>query len=420
MNFSPIRRLSRRHFMSAAGAAGLGAFGVPPVFQQALAASDATTDAADRAALDREGRILVVVELTGGNDGLNTVVPYGDDAYYNARPRIGIPAGDLRTIDDHFGFHPSCKGLAELYDRGELAIVHGCGYDQPSFSHFISMSYWHSAAPNSGEASGWVGRAAANLSPTPRRDYIINVDERPSQAVRNPVHPALVFDQPETFRRDGVYEQQPMFDELIGDPGASESNLAFLSRSARDARQSAMLVREAWNAYQSDVDYGINIGLAQDLRKIVSLIDARMPARFYYCGYRGNSFDTHVHQADVHARLLAYATDAIRGFVDDVERIGRSDDVLMLVFTEFGRRVPENISLGTDHGTATPVFLAGAPVAGGQYGTPPSLTELDDGNLLHTTDFRRVYASAVGNWMGADPGAVLGGDFEPIPAVATA
>ena len=202
MNNSPFRRLSRRHFMSAAGAAGVGAFGVPPIFQHALAASDVNLDAAGQAAMDREGPILVVVELTGGNDGLNTVVPYGDDAYYNARPRIGIPAA---TFDDRrpLRFHPSCKGLAELYDRGELAIVHGCGYDQPSFSHFISMSYWHSAAPNSGESSGWVGRAAANLSPTPRRDYIINVDERPSQAVRNPVHPALVFDRPETFRRDG-------------------------------------------------------------------------------------------------------------------------------------------------------------------------------------------------------------------------
>ncbi len=419
MRIPGLPRVSRRQFLSAAGAAGVGALGVPPVFRRALAATDQATDPADLAASDREGPILVVVELTGGNDGLNTVVPYGDDAYYNARPRIGVPEAELRKIDDHFGFHPSCKGLAELYDRGELAIVHGCGYEQPSFSHFISMSYWHSAAPNSGEASGWVGRAAANLSPVPQRDFIINVDERPSQAVRNPVHPALVFDEPETFRREGVYDQQPLFDELIGDPDAPESNLSFLSRSARDARQSAMIVRDAWNAYRSDVDYGINIGLAQDLRKIVSLIDARMPARFYYCGYRGNAFDTHVHQFDVHARLLAYATDAIKGFVDDVERIGRGRDVLTLVFTEFGRRVPENISLGTDHGTATPVFLAGAPVAGGQYGEMPSLTELDDGNLLHTTDFRRVYASAIGDWMGADTRVVLGDDFEPVPAVAS-
>ena len=140
-----------------------------------------------------------------------------------------------------------------------------------------------------------------------------------------------------------------------------------------------MLVREAWGAYRSDVDYGINVGLAQDLRKIVALIDARMPARFYYCGYRGNSFDTHVHQVDVHARLLAYATDAIRGFVDDVERIGRADDVLVLVFTEFGRRVPENISLGTDHGTATPVSWR-AHGSWGPVWQAPEPDELDDGN----------------------------------------
>lgn len=409
-------RPTRRRLL--AGAAG--ALAVPAVFRHALADADGGLDAKDRAALDREGRILVVVELSGGNDGLNTLVPHGDDAYYRERPTLGIRPGDVRRIDDHFGFHPSCKGFAELYDAGELAVVHGCGYEQPSFSHFISMSFWHSAAPNSGESSGWVGRAAADLNPESARDYIVNVAERPSQAVRNPVHPATVFDDPATFRRDGVHEQQPLFDELVGDSSAAAGNLAFLSRGAEDARTSAALVRAAWDAYRTDVDYGINVELAQDLRKVAALIDARMPSRFYYVSFRGNAFDTHVHQADVHARLLAYATDAVRGFVEDVARIGRADDVMTLVFTEFGRRVPENISLGTDHGTATPVFLAGSRVRGGLYGTPPSLTELDDGNLLHTTDFRRVYASAVGDWMGADPERVLGGAFDPVPAVRTA
>ncbi len=407
-------RPSRRQLLSTAGASAVVA---PSVFHSALAAADDGHDTKDREALDREGKILIVVELSGGNDGLNTVVPYGDDAYYQARPNIGIPASKVRKIDDHFGFHSSCKGFAELYDAGKLAVIQGCGYEQPSFSHFISMSFWHSAAPNSGVASGWVGRTAADLNANPLRDHIVNIDERPSQAVRNPVHPALVFDNPETFYREGVYEQQPVFDQLVGDPAATEGNLAFLSRSAGDARTSAKLVRDAWNDYQTDIDYGIPIGLAQDLKKVAALIDARMPSRFYYVSYRGNAFDTHVHQPDVHARLLAYTTDAINGFVQDVERIGRADDVMTLVFTEFGRRVPENISLGTDHGSATPMFIAGNKARGGFHGTPPSLVDLDDGNLIHTTDFRRVYASVIGDWMGADPVKVLGGSFDPIPAI---
>jgi hypothetical protein len=183
----------------------------------------------------------------------------------------------------------------------------------------------------------------------------------------------------------------------------------FLLDSARSAKDASALVREAWSKYHSPVDYGIT-GL--DLPKVVALIDAGMPARLYYTSYRNNAFDTHVFQNDVHKRLLTYASDAVSAFMTDLERIGRADDVVVMIFSEFGRRVPENVNLGTDHGTANLMFVAGKQVKGGQYGAIPSLTKLDAGdNLIHTTDFRRVYATMIDGWLGLaryEPAAAWG------------
>jgi uncharacterized protein (DUF1501 family) len=186
-----------------------------------------------------------------------------------------------------------------------------------------------------------------------------------------------------------------------------------LSAVANNATDSAVFVRQAWADYKTSVDYGVqSAGLGLDLRKVAALIKAGMPTRLYYVSYAGNPFDTHVYQADVHARLLIYTADALRAFIEDVKRIGRGTDIAVMVFTEFGRRVPENTSKGTDHGTATPMFVIGETVKGGQYGTPPSLTELDDGNLIYTTDFRRVYATLIQEWLGyKDSASLLKGEF---------
>ena len=182
---------------------------------------------------------------------------------------------------------------------------------------------------------------------------------------------------------------------------------------AATARSSSQLVREACARYKTPVDYGIG---PLDLPKVAALIAADMPTRLYYCAFRRNAFDTHVQQAELHQRMLTYASDAVAGFMRDLERIGRAQDVTLLVFSEFGRRVPENTSLGTDHGTANHMYVIGQPVRGGHYGTPPSLTQLDEGdNLLHTTDFRRVYASLIDGWLGGDSRQVLRGRFEPFP-----
>src|SRR5262252_7574932 len=374
-----------------------------PVFGQAAArlASQAKAD----------GKILVVLELSGGNDGLNTLVPYGDDAYYKHRPNLGLKPPQLRKIDEHFGFSGGMAGFERLYKDGKLAVVHGCGYENPSFSHFTSMAYWHTAAPNRGEEYGWVGRVADAIAPEAPPNFLVNIAARQSLAVRSQKHVPVVFDDPNKFSQEKFYDEREILDSNPDNSNVDNPSRRFLLETARSAKDASALVREAWARYKSPVDYGIT-GL--DLPKVAALIDAGMPTRLYYTSYRNNAFDTHVFQEDTHKRLLTYTSDAVSAFLKDLERIGRADDVVVMIFSEFGRRVPENVNLGTDHGTANLMFVAGNSVKGGHYGTPPSLTKLDAGdNLIYTTDFRRVYATMISGWLGYhDTRAMLRGDFE--------
>jgi uncharacterized protein (DUF1501 family) len=330
--------------------------------------------AADEAGQDR---ILVVVELSGGNDGLNTVVPFHDDAYYRHRPTISIPREQLLALDDRFGLNPGALGFQRLWNDGRLAVVHGCGYEQPSYSHFTSMAYWHTAAPNRGNEFGWVGRVADALVPAPQPNVLINIDATQSLAVKSRIHTPVVFDDPERFQRDASRRERELLESIVA-PTATTN---------------------AAQRYVNEVAHGL-------------------PTRLYYVAVRNNAFDTHVQQPALHQRLLSYACDGIYGFLADMERLGQADRVVVLVFSEFGRRVGENANLGTDHGSANLMFLAGKPVRGGHYGETPSLTELNsEDNLLHTVDFRRVYATAIDGWLKPNASAtVLQGDFEPFPA----
>ena len=322
-----------------------------------------------------------------------------DDAYYKLRPNLGIPAKDVRKIDDHFGFSGGMAGFERLYKNGNLAIVHGCGYDNPSFSHFTSMAYWHTAAPNSGEEYGWVGRLADAMDPKNAPNFLVNIEARQSLAVRSQHACPVVFDDPNRFSQEKFFEEREVLDAAPSSRARSRiPTRQFLLDTARSAKDASALVREAWSKYRSPVDYGI---VALDLPKVAALIEAKMPTRLYYTSYRNNAFDTHVFQGDLHKRLLTYASDSVSAFMKDLERIGRADDVVVMIFSEFGRRVPENVNLGTDHGTANMMFVAGKQVKGGHYGTVPSLTKLDAGdNLVYTTDFRRVYATMISGWLG--------------------
>jgi uncharacterized protein (DUF1501 family) len=406
MSCSCTRRELLRAAVGGLGLGAAGAIGLPPFFgtaARALAAEAADSD-----------RILVVLELSGGNDGLNTLVPFGDDAYYRHRPTIGIKRQPLRRIDDMFGWSPGMAGFERLYKDGRMAIVHGCGYANPSFSHFSSMAYWHTAAPNSGEEFGWVGRLADSLKPGGAPNFIVNIDETQSLAVRSRDHTPVVFDHPDKLARKGSFQTRPLLSHVDEGSRPTNASQAYLRDVARSARDASTLVREAWARYRSPIDYGI---VPVDLPKVAALIEAGLPTRLFYTAYRHNAFDTHVHQGDLHARLLTYVSDAVAGFMRDVERIGRADRVVLMIFSEFGRRVPENTSLGTDHGTANLMFVVGTQVRGGHYGARPSLTTLAEGdNLAYTTDFRRVYATVMDGWLGfKKTDELLRGSFETFP-----
>ena len=383
------RREILRRGMAGLGIAGIGASILKP---------SAFTSVAEAAAMaEANGKILVILELSGGNDGLNTVVPYGDDAYYRHRPEIGLPKSQLRILDDHFGLNPGMSGFEELFKDGKMAIVHGCGYENPSYSHFTSMSYWHTAAPNSGEEYGWVGRLADNLDSTGSSNFLVNVAARQSLAVRSQQHVPVVFDEPSRFTREAFSQEREALSHIADVGDIDNPSRRFLLDIARSANDASELVREAWSNYSSPVDYGVN---SLDLPKVVSLIESGMPTKLYYVSYRNNAFDTHVFQNNVHRRLLTYTSDAVSAFVRDLERIGRADDVALMIFSEFGRRVPENVTLGTDHGAANVMFVVGNGVKGGHYGEVPSLTKLAEGdNLAYTTDFRRVYQTLISGWL---------------------
>ncbi len=382
-----------------------------------FAAARADAAAAKPAAGINPGRILVVLEMSGGNDGLNTVVPFSDDLYYRLRPRIGIRPQRVLRIDDRHGFNPGMAGFERLYKDGRLAIVHGCGYEQPSFSHFASMAYWHTAAPNSGEQTGWIGRLADALRPGGDPGFVVNIAASQSLAVRSNGHVPVVFDDPERFVREAAFETRGLIGRAQAQADAANPTRRYLHDIANSARVTSARVREACASYRTPVDYGL---VTLDLPKVAALIAADSATRLYYVAYRNNAFDTHVHQVDQHQRLLTYVSDAVSGFLRDMERIGRADDVVLMAFSEFGRRASENANLGTDHGTAGPMFIAGKPVRGGHYGEPPALAgRTADDNLVHTTDFRRVYATLTEGWLGLQEStAVLRGRFAPFPIVA--
>ncbi len=322
-------------------------------------------------------------ELSGGNDGLNTL---------------------------------AMAGFERLYKDGKMAIVHGVGYEQPSFSHFSSIAFWHTGAPNSGEEYGWLGRTADVVDPDNTPSYLVNIDSTQSLAVRSKSHTPVVFDDPNRFTREYFAGQREAIADLGETNKATNASHRYLLDVARTAKDASAMVRQAWSDYKSPVDYGL---APSDLSKIAALIAADMPTRLFYTSYRNNQFDTHVFQAAVHKRILTYSSDAVYGFYRDMEQLGRADDVVVMVFTEFGRRVWENTSLGTDHGTANNVYVIGNNIKGGHYGEVPSLTELDDGNLIYTTDFRRVYSTLIEGWLGQpDSAEILNGRFEPFDMIA--
>ena len=371
----------------ALGLMGGGVSALPPLFGAASEAVAATP-----------GKILVVFEWFGGYDGLSTFVPYGDDALYRQRPTIGVREENVIKVDEHFGFQKSMLGMHRLWDEGNVAVIHGAGYDQPSFSHFTSSSYWHTGAPNSGEPYGWYGRTADALDPHGTPNYLVNISSTQTLAVRAREHVPVVFDDPTSFTRAVFHPERPHVENLDRGQVARNDVHQFMLDVNRSARDASALVSQAWESYNLTRNPDLRL---LDLDKVVALIENDFPARLYYVRLQGSLFDTHVNQESPHNRQVQYCSDAVWGFFEEMKRIGKQNEVAIFVHSEFGRRVPENTNLGTDHGTANVAFVLGGGVKGGQYSTPVSLTDLVLGeNLRHTTDFRNVYATLIEEFLG--------------------
>jgi len=382
---------------------------------------------ADDRPLSPKGRILVVVQLDGGNDGLNTVVPYRDDEYRKLRPKLAIPAGEVKKVDDRIGLHPSLEPFSKLLEQQRLAIVQGVGYPNPNRSHFDSMAIWHTARTTVDKAApGWLARAI-DRRPGPGGDvpglHIHEAFPLPGAlAGGRQVVPSVA--RLEQFRRrlgmpqgNEAAGQIEALDRLARqDRGESGSLLQFVERcSLITYASSARLERVQQDGSAAKVEYPDFYGLARRLRLIAQLVKAGLSTPIYYTHLDG--FDTHSSQLQQHANLLRELGMSLKAFLDDLEKSGESERVVVLVFSEFGRRLGENGSGGTDHGTAAPVFLLGKPVKAGLHGSYPDLTRLEDGDPIHAVDFRRVYATVLDRWLGVPHRDVLGAAFEQMPVL---
>lgn len=370
-----------------------------------------------------DGRILVVVQLDGGNDGLNTVVPHGDDVYHKSRPKLAIKAKDLKPIDDHIGLHPSLSGFAKLRDEGRLAIVQSVGYPNPNRSHFESMATWNTATLNPGqEEPGWLARAIDALSASGGDSPALHIaSEALPQALRGARSHVPSLATVEQFRRrlgvpgaDGPDDQRKALDRISSlTVGEENPMLQFVTRSTLVSYASAARLESVLRDKDDAGQYPDDEGLAARLRLIARLIRAGLSTSIYYTQLGG--FDTHANQPNTHANQLRELSASIRAFLTDLDRTGNGERVAVLVFSEFGRRLRENASEGTDHGTAAPVFLLGKPVNGGLVGPYPDLTRLKDEDPEYKIDFRQIYATVLERWLGRPAEAVLKASFEPLP-----
>ncbi len=398
------------------------------------------------AAEQGKDNILVVVEMTGGNDGLNTVIPYGDDLYYKARPSLRFKKEDVLTIDDHIGLNPSLRGFNTLLENDKLAIVQGVGYPNANRSHFESMDIWQSADPRNKTGNGWLGRTLAELKVEGGRipAFHIGAKQLPLAMQGSAVGvPSLNSEKP--FGLDLIntfYGHQPdgsvsnakksasTRKELIESvakhaPSDDGGLLQFVKRISLDAYASIdslkSIMNEKFEVPDPDYDYSkgfreIRSGLSYELMLVSRMIQAGFGTRIFYVSIDG--FDTHGSQREDHANLLRSVGDAISNFFEQLNASGDEERVLVMTYSEFGRRVAENGSKGTDHGAGSCMFVAGPSVKSGLIGEHPSLEDLDSGDLKFHTDFRQVYATLLDKWLQCDSQQVLSGQFKHIPLLA--
>jgi uncharacterized protein (DUF1501 family) len=369
---------------------------------------------------DPSDRVLVVVNLQGGNDGLNTVVPYGLSDYYRFRPTIAIPAGNVLRLNDVVGFNPALAPLKMMYDAGRVAVVQGVGYPNPDHSHFRSTEIWQTAAPDSYVSTGWLGRYLddAGLPHDNLFNAVALSTILPEVLVaRNTDVPAIDALRGYGLNSDRVAVNRDAFHEFARDAQVPFTSpfLAQVAEIEDHAQRGAQELPKLVAGYKTEATYPAT-ALGRSLAMAAQIVGSRLGTRVLYVQH--GSFDTHTTQPQTQDRLLADFADAIAAFYTDLAAHGNDGRVLTMTFSEFGRRVQENASRGTDHGEAAPVFLIGGGIKGGLYGSAPDLAQLSMGNLPFSTDFRTVYTTVLERWLNRPATAIVDGNFSTLPLLA--
>jgi len=437
---------TRREFLRKTVLGSALSWTVPAFLANTFAALQSeAADSAIQTATGRDSTILVVLQMAGGNDGINTVVPYSSDYYYKARPRIGLPADKILKLNDSVGFHPAMTGFKNLYDSGNLTVVQGVGYPNPNRSHFRSTEIWQTASDSDKfEKYGWIGRYFDNACSGSDPAVGVAIENQMPQSffaqtpkgvcVTNPQNYRFMpGDHPAPGQPDMVEASYEKLNDIETTPadqnsGGSIGMLAtampmsggravdFIERTALDAQVSSDEIRNIAARVQNQSTYpGSQLG--NSLKLVAKLIGGGLPTRIYYVSQGG--YDTHTNQLGTQQRLLADLGDSMKAFVEDLKAQGSMQRVLVMTFSEFGRRVSDNANGGTDHGAAAPMFIVGNQVQAGLLGAYPSLAPQDlfEGDIKYNVDFRSVYAAVLENWLKTKSAPILGRQFTPLPVV---
>ncbi|MGI8915877.1 MAG: DUF1501 domain-containing protein [Chloroflexota bacterium] len=413
--------LSRRDLLQTSGAVVPVGMFLPSVFSRAIDQAGRQTLAGNPGQA-ANARTLIVVQMAGGNDGLNTVIPFTDGRYRDLRPVIGVPDSQVLPISDRLALHAELAGMKALYDQGKVAVMQTVGYDNPSLSHFQAMDIWETADPELHRRDGWLstlvegkvdakGHPIGSLSLGPTLAPALCCSPTPPPTINNLSGYKLMADP--QFPKTAASREAALV-RLYQSYQAPAPYAAILESTADAARMSSAQMQQLANTYQPAVTYP-QTPVAQGLKLFAATLKAGAGLRLGYLVLGG--FDTHAQQLNQQPRLLRQLGEALLAFTHDLEAQGLDKDVLTMTWSEFGRRAQENASNGTDHGTAAPLFLIGAGVQGGLYGDPPDLNNLDNGNLRHSIDFRSVYATIIERWLQADSKAILGSAYPTLAAV---
>jgi uncharacterized protein (DUF1501 family) len=410
-------RLSRRALIKDGLLVVSAGMVMPTIFSRGVASARAMSLEGSRFAQAASERTLIVVQMAGGNDGLNTVIPFTDPLYHQMRPTLAIPDAQVLMLDTRLGLHPSLKALQPLWEQGHLAIVEGVGYPNQSLSHFQAMDIWQTLDLSGNGTEGWLGKLVSGWVDQDGHPFkALDVGVQTAQALQSISTPVPTVANVNSYRvypdpadRDASNGRMQALMKLYSSYPKTSPYAALLDTTALNAQDGSSQLLQADATYKPAVTYPTG-AFAEGLKILAEAIVQGLGLRVGYVTLGG--FDTHANQQTTHAALMQTLAEGLSAFYNDLHAHGKADNVVVMTWSEFGRRVEENGSLGTDHGTAAPMFVLGKPINKGIYGEPPSLSNLDsNGNLKYTVDFRSVYATVLDRWLGASSKDVLGGSY---------